>query len=401
VPGHPYYIDVFLRLFTIWLLYMGCAYWIGNLIATILLIKKVGPLTKSESPALKSYPKLSVIITARDEAATLEKAMESRLRDDYPDVEFILVDDRSTDGTSDIVNRIACNDPRVKPLHITELPDGWLGKVWALNEGSKMSNGEWFLFSDGDVHLEPGTLKKSIEYVEDHGYDHLSLIPEIESGSFILDIVLAVFFRLLSISARFWDVQNPKSNAYMGIGAFNLVRRSAFERTLGFEWLKLEPGDDAALGKLMKLYKFRSSILIGVGLIRVKWYSSIREMTVGMERTSLSAFAGYGMIRPVVQGILGLIAELSPYLALFFVGFPSVQIMGAVGLSASILVALGMSRWSHRPIVPGLLAPIGIVIMIGMLLRGAWLGHVRGGIYWRGTFYSIKTLRDGHRVTIP
>ena len=151
----------------------------------------------------------------------------------------------------------------------------------------------------------------------------------------------------------------------------------------------------------MKLYEARSSILTGLGLIRVKWYSNVREMTVGLERTSLSAFAGYGMVRPVVQGILGLIAELSPYFALACVERPSVQIMGAMGLAVSLLVSVGMSRWSHRPIVPGLLAPIGIVMLIGMFLRGTWLGHARGGIFWRGTFYSIKTLREGHRVTMP
>ena len=87
--------------------------------------------------------------------------MASKLSDDYPDAEFILVDDRSVDKTPEIADRLAAHDDRIRVLHIRELPEGWLGKVHALQKGVEISRGEWILISDADVHFMPGTLRRA------------------------------------------------------------------------------------------------------------------------------------------------------------------------------------------------------------------------------------------------
>ena len=143
---------------------LGAFYWIVQLVCTLRLIASVRTVTKLPYKDLKKWPRVSVIIPARNEADTIKAAMRSRLESDYPNLEIILIDDRSTDNTPEIIEEIAQTDSRVKAIHIKELPKAWIGKLYAMHTGAKIASGAWLLFSDADVHIASGTLKRVISY---------------------------------------------------------------------------------------------------------------------------------------------------------------------------------------------------------------------------------------------
>ncbi|HEY3415846.1 MAG TPA: glycosyltransferase family 2 protein, partial [Armatimonadota bacterium] len=289
------------------ILTIGCLYWIATAYGAFRLIRGTRGLAEQRPAAPARWPALSVIVPACNEGRTLEAAMRSRLMDRYPDLEIILIDDRSTDDTPAIVDRLAAEDARVRAVHITELPEGWLGKNYALQRGYQMARGAWLLFSDADVHVAPGTLERAVAFCEEQGLDMIGVVPEMRSQHALLDILLATFIRTFCISARLWEVCDPKSKAAMGVGAFNLVRRSAFERTEGFPWLRLDPGDDAALGLLMKRSGARCEILGGRELLEITWYHTLPEMIVGLERSTFSAFGHYSLAWNLFLGIAFLV----------------------------------------------------------------------------------------------
>jgi glycosyltransferase involved in cell wall biosynthesis len=156
---------------------IGCAYWLLVLALTLVTIRRVGVLADLAPPQPARWPRLSIVIPARDEADTLERAMAGKLAQTGPELELVLVDDRSTDGTSAIVDRIAAADPRVQAIHVTALPDGWLGKVHALQRGLEASTGELVLFTDADVEFEPGSCARAVALMEGSSLDHLTVLP--------------------------------------------------------------------------------------------------------------------------------------------------------------------------------------------------------------------------------
>src|SRR5689334_11686200 len=170
---------------------LGFAYWLLTGVAGVVAMWTMPVLADQKPNDPSRWPRLSVVIPACNEAASIEASVKSRLAQDYPDFEVCVVDDRSTDGTSAIVDRLAQGDPRVRPLHITKLPEGWLGKVHALHQGASTATGEWLLFTDADVHFAPGTLRRVIAYCEARGIDFITTIPTIWQRGILLDIALS------------------------------------------------------------------------------------------------------------------------------------------------------------------------------------------------------------------
>ncbi len=389
----------------VWLLaayvVVGGLYWLLNALVAVRTIRAVPRLEDVRPPDPAVWPRVSLIIAACDEGDTIEAAMASRLREDYPDLEFILVDDRSTDDTGRIIDRVAASDPRVKPLHIRSLPDGWLGKVHAMHQAVQVATGDWLLFTDADVHFAPGTIRRTIANCLHRNLDHLAAFPAMQSSTFWLDVVMAGFLRLFFLGIRAWAVEDPASKACIGIGAFNLVRRTAFDRTEGFPWLKLELGDDVALGMLLKSHGCRSSFVNARKHVSVRWYSSVRQMARGAERGGYTVLARFSLFRAISLGMAMLALELAPFLAMFALGMPVVQIAGAIAAVVALATTVAVSLWMDRPILPALLLPAASAILSGFVLRAGYLGYHRGGILWRGTLYKSEVLRAGARVQFP
>lgn len=376
----------------------GCLYWVLTLLLTFRLVRAVPVLARVHPPDPPHWPRLSVLIPACNEADTLEAAMRSRLEEDYPDIEFILVNDRSTDATGEIVDRLAASDPRIRAVHVTELPDGWLGKVNALRVAADHASGEWLLLLDADVHLAPGTLRKAVAWCEERGREHLAILPEFWSSTFLLDAVMASFLRLGCLGSRAWAVEDPRSRASIGIGAFNLVRRAALARTPGLAWLKLEVVDDVGLGQMLKQHGVKSSVANGRGLVRLHWYRSVPEMARGAEKNAFAALGRYSFTRLIAFATAYMFLECAPWLALLPLGVPGLRAAGLAALVAAGFAIVVFCRWLRRPVLPGLLFPVGAAIFAYAMLRSGYYAWKRGGLLWRGTLYPIHRLRAEARL---
>ena len=186
----------------------------------------------------RACPRLSIITAARNEARRIEVALTSLLRLDYPALEIIAVNDRSTDETGAILERLARQHARLTIKHISELPEGWLGKNYALHVGAAEASGTLLLFTDADVVFEPTTLRRAAALMELDALDHLAAIPDVKVPGIALNAFVAAFGVFFSLYARPWKARDARSRFHIGIGAFNLVVVRQFFMSLPPELLE-------------------------------------------------------------------------------------------------------------------------------------------------------------------
>jgi cellulose synthase/poly-beta-1,6-N-acetylglucosamine synthase-like glycosyltransferase len=375
---------------------------LGLLAGAIALLRRCPQLLDTPLETRASWPRLSVIIPACNEAATLEAAIGSLLAEDYPNLEIVLIDDRSTDGTSELVDRLSARDPRIAPLHIRELPENWLGKVHAMHHGMQRATGEYVLLSDADIHFAPGTLRRSVSRMEKEQLDHFCVFPTIISRSFLVGVCVGSTCRAILALARPWEAVDPRSKKSIGIGAFNMVRRSKFDQTPGFEWLRMEVADDIGVGVMMKQFGGKIGIGLGRELLSVEWYPNFRGVVRGLEKNGFAQAARFRVWRGLLMALAAVFATLAP-----FVGFIATSLYGiewawipsAIGLviyfAAAVLIIRGMGGNFFYLLFS---LPIGDLLMTYVILRSVWVGKKRGGLLWRGTLYPTEALEKGRRV---
>lgn len=385
---------VILTILAIILVAPGVLYWIIQFVFTLVLVRKVRSIDSLPDAKRNVWPRVSVIMPARNESDTIEAALRVRLGSNYPNLELIIVNDRSTDDTGQIADRIASEDNRVRVIHVDALTEGWIGKLYAMQIGAESATGEWLLFSDVDVHVKPGTLRRVIAWCEDRVIDHMAVIPDLFPTRFFVDVTLSVFMRHICVLGRPWKAEDKKSNTAVGAGAFNLVRRTAFDAINGFEKVRLTVTDDVAFGRVLKQSGIQAGVLNGRKYVRVYFYRTIREMAVGSERALFTMFGNFSMFRLIIIGTLMLVMELTPFIALFFYHLPLLTVIGISLVGIVIITSLLVNRYLGRPWWTAFFVPVAIVIMYVCMIRAGILGKKRGGIIWRGTFYSSEMLRE-------
>jgi hypothetical protein len=385
-------------LLAVWGGVTSIAWCLGNL-TSLLRLRRLRRLRDVVAAPPPRWPRLSVVIAACNEATTLEAALATLLAVDYPELEIVLVDDRSTDGTGAIVDALAARDPRIRAIHVRELPAGWLGKVHALDVGAAAATGEWLLFTDADVHFAPPALDQAIAVCLAEDLDHLVVMPEVESGAILEEAVVdAVGDRFLRIT-RAHRIGEPGSDAYAGIGAFNLVRREVLERSEGFAWLRMEVLDDVGLGLLLRRAGARAGFVLGSGAVGLRWYGSMKEMAQGFEK-NLFGFVAHNQWRRGVALLLGTCAmTLGPAVALI-AGPPWIRALGAAAFASLAVVGAILARRTGRRLLPMLLLPVGHLIFAALVVRSGLACARQRGIVWRGTRYPLPVLRAAQRVRL-
>jgi glycosyltransferase involved in cell wall biosynthesis len=352
--------------------------------------RRLKRLATLAAPAPAAWPRVSVIFAARNEAATLLHAVPTMLALDYPDFEVIAVNDRSEDQTGHLLEQIAATNPKLKVVHVTELPEGWLGKNHALAEGSTRASGDWILFTDADVHFSPGTLQRAVAYARAQTLDHLAAVPRLADGGHWLGICVNAFSVAFTVGLRPWRISDPRSRAHGGVGAFNLVRTSTYRKLGGHVPIHLRPDDDIKLGKLMKSGGF-SDFVLGDGAISVCWYANVGEMIRGLTKNCYAGTDYRWWVPPLGAAVL-FAGYVWPLVALGIVTgpawwcyFAAVVVMLGLGCDQT---RFGGGRWWH-----GLFLPAGMAVFSFILLRSMAVTHWTGGITWRGTFYPLAHLK--------
>ncbi len=350
-------------------------------------------LTSIDPSARHTWPKVSIVLAARNEERHLEAALETLLSLDYPDLEIVAVNDRSTDRTGSILERIAARDRRLLVLNVDHLPSGWLGKNHALYRGAMSAQGDWILFTDADVFLEPDVLRRAVHYAEQSQLDLLAALPGILMPGWLLQTFCLVFVVYFCLYFQPWRARLRNSRNYVGVGAFTLVRASAYRELGGHSRIAVRPDDDVRLGQLFKLQGHRIDVVRAPELVRVPWYSSWKELVRGLEK-NLFAGVDYRIDLTILSSVAALLFNVAPFVWVFFTGGLTRWAFGA-----SCLILWGMAAVAAAASRLSLFAAIGFPLAVLLFVFVQWRTMVvnlwNGGIRWRDTFYSFDELKAG------
>lgn len=340
-------------------------------------------------------PWITVIVPARDEGANVRACLESLIAQDYAHLRVLAVDDRSNDATGTIMDAIALAAlERLEVLHIRELPPAWLGKTHAMAVAAKDAIArhapDFLLFTDADVLYRSDAIRRSLAYAAASGADHLVTVPTTIIRRWD-EAALLGFFQIFGMwGARPWKVADPKAQRdAIGIGAFNMVRRTAYERIGGFEGQRMDILEDLTLARRIKQAGLAQRIAFGRGLVSVHWASGVSGLINVMTKNIFSAFRFHVSLTLLACMWLAVFCA-SPVVTL---AYGPTRLPGAITLAAVACAyglfqkTSGISAWN------ALLSPIAAMVFIFTLLRSMGTTLRQGGVIWRGTFYSLAELR--------
>jgi glycosyltransferase involved in cell wall biosynthesis len=357
--------------------------WLGS--------RQIGRLRDVAPGPREEWPAVSIIVPALNEATTIRPALASLLALDYPALEIIVVNDRSTDATGLILAEMARAHPRLRVHHLRELPAGWLGKNHALWFGATRATGAFLLFTDADVVMAESSLRRAINFMLNERLDHLAVFFEIKVVGGCLNMLIIDFACAFMAALKPWRARRAASRNHIGVGAFNLVRAATYRRCGTHQAIALQPVDDVELGRLLKDGGGRQDCLFGYDAISVKWYGSVAAMVRGLEK-NIFPFCNYSLARIVAASALIIVLRIWPMLTPF-TGHTTLILINGLLLGLQGALALGVAAGSALPLRHLIWFPltpfVGLYILWNSTLKTLW----RGGIVWRDTFYSLDLLR--------
>lgn len=270
--------------------------WIYKAVEAAMGLRRIANLLEQRYDCpVAGMPSLTVIVPACNEAADIAACLKSLIEQDYSNLQIIAVNDRSTDETGAQMDALAKTYPeRLRVLHITELPEDWLGKTHAMAVAASQSTADWLLFTDADVLFRADSLRRSLAYAVASCADHLVTMPTTIIKRWDEGTLLG-FFQIFGLwAARPWKVADRKARRdAIGVGAFNMIRRSAYEQIGGFEALRMEIVEDLGLGRRVKRAGLAQRIAFGRDLVRVHWASGALGLVRVMTKNIFSAFRFY------------------------------------------------------------------------------------------------------------
>ena len=402
--------------------------WFSRIVDAALGMPSVADVSRPEwnrNPVTPSgNPSVSIIVPARNEEDSIEQGLRTLLSLDYDNYEVIAVNDRSTDRTGEIMERVqrefdensTLRMPRPKPalsevegrfskgrnsgtrpsfrvIHHTDLPNGWLGKTHAMWTATNQASGEWLLFTDADVLFKPDSLRRALAYAEAERADHVVLFPRMimkRPGEYMM---IAFFQTMFMFGHRPWKVADPSTDDHMGVGAFNLVRRRVYESVGTYEALRMEVLDDMKLGKVVKKSGFAQRNVFGGDLISIRWAHGAFGVVNNLTK-NFFAVLSFQWWRTVISAFGLAFLNFGPFLGIWL-AHGWARIPYAVALGSMFLIYVGMSWRSDVPPYYFVLHPVSTAMFIYTLLRSMFLTLRNDGIVWRGTKYPLEELRKG------
>ena len=341
-------------------------------------------------------PRVSIIVPARNEEEAIEQSLHTLLALDYDNYEAIAVNDRSTDSTGEIMEKVAAtpaSQGRLRVIHHRELPPGWLGKTHAMWAAANAASGEWLLFTDADVLFKPDSLRRAMAYAESERADHVVLFPRMIMKRPGERMMIAFFQTMFVFGHRPWKVADPKTKDHMGVGAFNLVRRSTYEAVGTYEALRMEVLDDMKLGKVVKSGGFAQRNVFGEDLVSIRWARGAMGVVNNLTK-NFFAILSFQWWRTIISATGMAFLNLMPFAGVFL-AHGWARLPFAIALLSMFLIYLGMSWRSGVPAYYFALHPVSSVLFIYTLLRSMSHTLWNDGIVWRGTRYPLEELRKG------
>jgi glycosyltransferase involved in cell wall biosynthesis len=371
--------------------------WLSRVVDAALGVPKIPDVARPEWDRRPTgNPRVSIIVPACNEEENIEQPLGQLLTLDYENYEVIVVNDRSTDRTGEIIDRVAARPnvrDRLQVIHVDSLPSGWLGKTHAMWAAAQQATGDWFLFTDADVLFKPQALRRALAYAESEEADHLVLFPRMIMNRPGEKMMIAFFQTLFVFGHRPWKVADPKTKDHMGVGAFNLVRRSVYEAVGTYQALRFEVLDDMKLGKVVKNAGYKQRVVFGEDLISIRWAKGAMGVVNNLTK-NFFAILSFQWWRALLSCFGLAFLNLGPFLGVWLEhGWARMPYV--VALLCLFMIYAGMSMKSSIPPYYFFLHPISTLLFLYITLRSTYLTLGRGGVLWRGTFYPLEDLRRG------
>jgi len=342
-------------------------------------------------PPEDAVPSLTVVVPARNEAEKIGATLETLVMQQYSGLRVLAIDDRSTDRTRQIVDEFAGRYPeRIGAIHVDYLPEGWLGKTFALEVGTRNSGSEYLLFTDADVLFSPSSLRRAMAFAAMTEADHVVVMPTPQVKGRGEGMMLGFLSVLGLWITRPWRVSDPLARRdVLGVGAFNLVRREALEVLGGWEPQRLAVIEDVTLGRRMKAAGLRQRIAFGPDLVLIHWAKGARGIVRGLSKNLFAAvnFRTLPMLGMCAAMMVLFLAPLAG-LAWGVTNLPALIMLCCIG--ACYLVT---GRRSYIDARYGWLYPVAVFVMLWAMVRSMISVLLRRGVMWRGTFYPLGELR--------
>lgn len=381
------------------------AVWVARY-AVVRAVERTQPTLRGDEPAElpADPPRVTIIVPAKDEEANIGPCIETLLAQDYPDFEVIVVDDRSTDGTAEVVRRMAADDARVRLVQVVELAPGWFGKSHAMYFASQHATGEWLWFVDADCRQTPRSLRVAMAYALAGGGDMLSLWPLLEMKGFAENLIQPLCGSILGLRFRPQLVNDPRRKAAFANGQFVLVRRSTYEAVDGHRSVRADLLEDIAFARVVKGRGHRLLNAMGFGLFSTRMYAGLRATWRGWARIFSGAFIRPGFLLLLVLVVTAfsaspfvLAATSWPLAVRAAWADPWLNALAAVAAAQLAAMAVVLSRYNRmmgaRPVYL-LLYPLSVLVVLGILINAFVIAIGWKRIRWRGTTYPPGTRLD-------
>jgi len=348
---------------------------------------------KSTDNLSLSLPLISVIVPARNEEAQIRNGLTTLLKSTGVKFEIIAVNDRSTDATGQIMDEMALTDTRLKVIHISQLPEGWLGKNHAMHVASQRATGELLLFTDGDIIYEPCAIETAVRHFRRQKLQHLCLLPRMLPGTIFENAVVTFFGLAFAVGLQLHLIKTRWPLSYAGVGAFNLVDAKFYRSVGGHTPIAMDILDDVKLGKMIKKNGGTIDFQMAQELLSVRWQPSLWGVVTGLEKNGFASL-NYSIPQFVLFTFVFLLTMMFPYLAPFVLTLHNASGFVATAILWHLAFAFVVFRMpGGLPLTP--LFPVGAVLMAFAYWRSTFITLRQGGVRWRDSFYPLAQLRKG------
>jgi chlorobactene glucosyltransferase len=393
---------------------------IGNLVLAAIMAGIFGVwmyfltyMTKSfwQSPMLESFdrtrvshfPKVSVILPARNERRYITRCLNSLLGQDYPNFEIIAINDSSTDGTGEIMKAYAANDLRVMHIDASPKPEGWTGKNWACYQGFLQARGELLMFTDADSKHLPSTMSLAVGHLISENLEALTAVPRLICNDFWTKITLPILATFLHTRFSPIRVNDPNSKTGYFFGSFFIITRNTYEAIGTHEGVKEELVEDGALGGKVKASKFRMKMVRGEFHIDAVWARDLPTLWQGLRRFMIPVYYqdkvnAYMMAMAVFFILFAPFASL-PYLPVAsFAGNISFQMLFGLQISAIALIMVTTAVQCRLAIFESPMyafaAPLSGALISLSFMSAIADAKKKGAVSWRGRKYAISKTQN-------
>ena len=361
-------------------------FWLGALLRVVRSRADTRFRLGVDAPVIDALPRLAVIVPARDEARNIGACVASVLGSDHPRVELLVFDDGSSDGTADIARAAGA---RVVEGGAAPLPEGWMGKPWALKRAASETDADWICFVDADVRLHPGALSRVHSYAVREDCHLLSGFGKLVMGSFWEKVIQPSVGGLIIAGNDLAVVNDPeRPDKAIANGQLILVQRGAYEGVGGHEAVRDNILDYIGLALAIAGKGFRARCLFMRELFSCRMYTGLAELWRGWTK---NLFPGMRYRLDAVALVVGmvLVEFIAPYVIFLFA--LSAGDVALVASAAAVLVLVHgvrayMDGIFEQERAYGLLQPLGALVLLGLLLDS--VRRTRAGTReWKGRIY--------------